>query len=765
MKFRRLAFVVSLLVPLAASGCADQFASFGHGDGGGSGDDGGGGPGPGDDGGVTSVDGGGTLEKRSCSTTFTFKPDASLNATQVAVGGEWTGFDPGKTPMMGPDAKGLWTASVDLPPGAYAYKFVVTQPGGATTWLFDPSTSYTRYSGGVENSVVEVDDCKAPLLRFGKLDRAGSGTIHAEAQYVDGADGAGFDLSAFQVLLDDGPAPSLVVDSGGHITVDGQGLSKDKHRLTFRAVDKAGHHATDLIVPFWIEDQPFDFRDGVMYFAFTDRFRDGVAGDTNPAANVDPRANYEGGDYPGIQQVIESGYFDSLGVRTIWISPPNKNPDGGFVGTGGHLYSGYHGYWPTSGRDVQPRFGGMDALKSMIKAAHKRGIRVLIDSVLNHVHMESPYFQMHQNDGWFNPFNLNGQSCQCGTGPANGCGDWDSTGGGGNHGLQPRLTCWFEPYMPDLDYTNWDALTTMIDDALYFAREADVDGFRVDAVKHFLTTATTRLRGKLHDTFEHAQPLFYTVGETFTGDRGLIGSYIGPDKLQAQFDFPIYFAVRSTLADYSSSLRGLEQATHDSDAAFGDAPMSPFLGNHDVTRFLSEAAGQGGNDPWANPPGMPTDESAYIKLRLALSFVMTSPGVPLLYYGDEYGQPGAGDPDNRRFMKWDSYTPYEQATLDVAKKLGAARLELNALRRGGRQTLWIDDNLYVYARATDKEAAIVAINREWNPRANVTVTIPQGVPLQAGTVLHDRLGGPDVTVGNGSIVLNLPAHSSAVLAP
>ncbi len=258
------------------------------------------------------------------------------------------------------------------------------------------------------------------------------------------------------------------------------------------------------------------------------------------------------------------------------------------------------------------------------------------------------------------------------------------------------------------------------------------------------------------------------MGETFDGDRGLINSFIGPHALKAQFDFPLYFAVRETLCDYSGSLRDLESATAASDAAFGGAPMSPFLGNHDVTRFLSEAAGMLTSDPqgqaWSAPPGLPPDDSAYQKLQLALTFVATSPGVPLVYYGDEFGTPGAADPDNRRFMKWSGYTASEQATLDHTKRLGAARTELQALRRGNRTTLWIDDDLYVYARVAGNDVAIVVINRNWNPRT-VSVPVPMSIPLKEGTVLTDRLGGPPVTVSGGMLPLNLGGHTSQVLAP
>jgi glycosidase len=281
--------------------------------------------------------------------------------------------------------------------------------------------------------------------------------------------------------------------------------------------------------------------------------------------------------------------------------------------------------------------------------------------------------------------------------------------------------------------------------------------------------ATRRLRSELHDQLEQTGPLYYLVGETFDGDRGLVESYVGQNELTAQFDFPLYFTVRAALADYSTPLGSLEQSVKDSAAAYGSAPMSPFLGNQDVPRFLTEAAVMLDGDPsaqaWNDPPAAPTDDAGYQKLMLAQTFVSTQPGVPLIYYGDEYGQPGAADPDNRRFMKWSGYTAFEQETLDHQKRLGQAREELVALRRGGTPvTMWIDDNLYVYARVSGTDVAVVAINREWNPRT-VSVPVAPGVPLPDGTVLRDRLGGPSVTVSGQALQLNLPAHSSALYAP
>ena len=376
---------------------------------------------------------------------------------------------------------------------------------------------------------------------------------------------------------------------------------------------------------------------------------------------------------------------------------------------------------------------------------------------------------MHQNDGWFNPLIDRRPAVHVRQGQQR------LRQLGRYHGLAEE-TCWFEPYMPDLDYENWDALVAMIDDAVFWAAEADVDGFRVDAVKHFLHGRDVRLRGQAARSLRARRPaLLPRRRDLRRRPRASSTASSGRTRCTRSSTSRSTSASINTLATYSQLAATISRrATAASDATFGDAPMSPFLGNHDVARFLTTAAGMLTGDPqgeaWSAPPAAPSTEDAYFKQRLALTFVATSPGVPLVYYGDEYGQPGAGDPDNRRFMKWPTaaapFSPFEQATLDVTKKLGAARAELVALRRGDRKTLWIDDDHYVFARTTtDKKVAIVVLNRSFGGTWTQAVPVPSYVPLADGTVLHDRLGGPDVTVTGGTIPVVQGAHSSAVLAP
>jgi len=703
---------------------------------------GGPGPGPGVDGGVAIA-----LPKRSCETELAVR--LAQSATKVEVGGEWNRFDSKQTPLA--LANGVWKATVTLPPGAYGYKVVVDG-----TWQLDPSNPDRKWIDTTENSVLVVEDCTLPRVDFVSLDKSPDGRARLEAQLVDGANGNG--MGAVTVLLDGAQIDGQLSETG-RLVVDLNGLAKTKHRLSVRLTDAANRAARSLEVPFWIEDQPFEWTDGMMYFVFTDRFKNGDPSNDRPTVGVDTRANYQGGDFAGVMQALDDGYFDSLGVRTIWLSPPNKNPDGGYPGSYAKTYTGYHGYWPMAGRETQPRFGTVDELKRLVKKAHDRGIRVIVDSVLNHVHELHPLYLANRYTGWFGA-----EPCVCTT-DAGAC-NWDTN----------PLGCWFTTYLPDIDYKYYAVDTTMIDDALFWAEEVDVDGFRVDAVKHFLHAPTRRLRSRLRQRFEHAGPLYYLVGETFTGGddggRQLIKSFVGPEELHAQFDFPIYWNILGSLGTNSQSMRSLEAAATATDTTFGAAPMSPFFGNHDVPRFVSQAAGDVWSDPgkqaWDGPPSAPAATTPYERLRLALSFLMTQPGVPLIYYGDEVALPGAGDPDNRRFMKWSGYSVEEQKTLDHAKKLGAARKELAALRRGKRATLWIDDDFYLYARVAGSEVALVAVNRGGTAFTNngVAVAVPAAIaPIPDGTVLRDRLGGASITKTAAGIVLNVPPRTSAVWAP
>ncbi|HEU4533525.1 MAG TPA: alpha-amylase family glycosyl hydrolase, partial [Polyangiaceae bacterium] len=196
----------------------------------------------------------------------------------------------------------------------------------------------------------------------------------------------------------------------------------------------------------------------------------------------------------------------------------------------------------------------------------------------------------------------------------------------------------------------------------------------------------------------------------------------------------------------------------------GKAVMSTFLGNHDIPRVVHFAQNEplwgdewaGGKDRnWSNLPGTPGDLETYERLAAGFTLLLTTKGAPLIYYGDEYGMAGAGDPDNRRFMQWGCYTDGQQALNAHIKKLTAIRAAHPAMRRGTRAKVSTTTETLAYSMqsAADGDAVYVALNRSDAPQPVA------GVP--AGAYV-DELTGADVVVSGD---VSVPARGSLVLVP
>ena len=378
MKFRFLALLLAVggcgTYHLGSDGAVDDMAGVGPG---------------GDDGGIPTTGDGGVVPQRACGTVFTFHGAAP---TAVSVAGEFNAWDPTKNTLTGPDSMGNWTATVMLAPGNYAYKVVTTDAAGMATWQLDPATAYTKYVGGVENSVVEVDDCKTPLLQFKALTKTADGSLHAEVQYLDGSDAAGIDVSTVSVTLDGQAAGGASIDGNGLVTVDSTGLGKTKHRLDLprrrQSRARRGRFAAAVLdrgSAVRLPRRPHVLR---LHRSLPQR-RSAERQARRPASTRAPITR--AATTPASQAAIDEGYFDALGVRTLWLSPPNTNPDGGFSSAPATTCTpAITATGPSAGRDVQPRFGTLAALKTLVQHAHAHGMRVIIDAVLNHVHKEHP---------------------------------------------------------------------------------------------------------------------------------------------------------------------------------------------------------------------------------------------------------------------------------------------------------------------------------------------------------------------------------------
>lgn len=702
---------------------------------------------------VAGPDAGPGLPRRSCGQILTYK-EAKPTAIEVAAAGEWNGFAQQKL-SLGED--GVWRLPLALAPGEYAYKLVVDGQ-----YVLDPSTGYTKYSGGVENSDLRVDDCNAPLLDLVSWKVTGA-ALDGALQITDGAGGNGIDASGLALTLDGAPLPARGFTPDGAIQLHADGLATGKHLIRANFNDRKGAPAKELYLPFWIEDQPFDWRDATLYFAMVDRFQNGDPSNDRPVPGAPFQSNFQGGDFAGLKARIDAGWLDQLGIRALWISNPMKQPAGSWPGSDGRQYTGYHGYWPASATEVDPRFGTAAELKALVDTAHQHGIRVLLDFVAKHVHTGHPWWQQYQATAFFNPLTLaNGQQCTC------------NDQGACPYAAPTGLVCWFTPYLPAVNYTDHDAVLAMEETAVRWMKDTGADGLRVDAVKQFQHIVGTTLRARLHDEFERTGLSVYMVGETFTGGwssdpaqgQNLIKQYVSPHELSGQFDFPLYWELRNAFAQPSPSLQPLSDLLSQTFTFYGPAAvMSPFLGNHDVARFISEAAGQdvSNNAAFNNPPQPPTAASPYTGLELAFTVLLTVPGMPLIYQGDEFAMPGASDPDNRRMMRFDGFTALQQQVLDRVRKLAQTRRADTVLRRGDYLTLLVDSQVLVYARQLPGQPArIVALNRDSGEQKR-TISIPAGVTLAASYT--DALGGAGLTPAAFSFALDLPGRGAAVYLP
>ncbi|MCF8295730.1 MAG: hypothetical protein K9I34_06665, partial [Bacteroidales bacterium] len=313
----------------------------------------------------------------------------------------------------------------------------------------------------------------------------------------------------------------------------------------------------------------------MVYFMMIDRFYNGDFTNDQPVidSEVDQRANYYGGDIAGILQKVRDGYFDSLGVNTIWLSPVTQNTLHAF-----HEYpephrkfTGYHGYWPISLNQPDFRFGTKENLKQLSNEVHAKKMNILLDFVSNHVHEEAPIILA--NPEWKTNLDLPDGSKNIRL--------WD----------EQRLTTWFDSFLPSLDYSNPEVVQTMTDSVMYWLSEYKLDGFRHDATKHIPDTFWRSLTKRIHHYEKDSIKTIYQIGETY-GDYELTGSYVGSNLLDAQFDFNLYWQARNCFVLDEEPMSTLAESIAKSLHYYGSHhTMGNITGNHDMPRFASYAGG------------------------------------------------------------------------------------------------------------------------------------------------------------------------------
>lgn len=440
------------------------------------------------------------------------------------------------------------------------------------------------------------------------------------------------------------------------------------------------------------DSQPTDWwQEAVFYEIFVRSFYD---------------SNCDGiGDFNGITQNLD--YLESLGVNALWLMPI-------------HPATNYHGYDVTDYMAVNPDFGTIEDFKELVDQAHQRGIRVIIDLVINHTSIEHPWFQ----DAVSNP-----------NSPYRDWYLWSETYPGYNG---PMGTAWhgsptgyyygvFWSGMPDLNQTNPEVIAMTEEISRFWLNEIGVDGFRIDAAKHLIeegehqenTESTHAWFREYHKFYKGQNPQAYTVGEVFGAGAFFAKTYTG-DQFDQVFNFDLAYGF------INSALNGTKQAAVSAiNFTLKDLPdgnYATFLTNHDQNRVIEVLGGD------------------MNKARVAASLLLTAPGTPYIYYGEEIGMRGKKpDEDIRRPMQWTDgpnagfscpeaipwRPPYEDHTqVNAAAQQGmdgsllthyqtliALRKAHPALQTGSTTLVSTDHNaVYAVLRSRPDEQVLVIIN-------------------------------------------------------
>ncbi len=479
------------------------------------------------------------------------------------------------------------------------------------------------------------------------------------------------------------------------------------------------------------------------------------------------------GDFNGIIEKLD--YLNDgnprttsdLGITGIWLMPINPSPS-------------YHGYDVTDYYAVNPDYGTMEDFERLLEECHQRGIRVIIDMVFNHTSVEHPWFQEARD----NPESDRRDWYIWAEEDPNYRGPWNQ------EVWYPTVSGYFYAVfwsgMPDLNYTNPDVTAEMETVSRFWLDEVGVDGFRLDAARHLIedgqeqenTEATHAWWKNFRTTYKSINPDALTVGEIWTTNYAVVG-YVKGDELDLAFNFDL----ASSILNYVGSRNGEEMAAALSRSfrLFPEGTYATFITNHDQERTMS----------------------AFFKdtdlARLASSVLMTGPGVPFIYYGEEIGMTGTKpDPSIRTPMQWSSeqaagfttgaawgsinrnYTEVNVAaqTDDPASLLSYYRTLIHlrnnhaALRVGEYiQVNTGHDSVLAFLRISQEETILVIINLGEEAVAEYSLSLNRGplVGSYRGTMLLGDGEVADLTATDTGGIMNylpvnqIPANGTLVI--
>jgi glycosidase len=485
--------------------------------------------------------------------------------------------------------------------------------------------------------------------------------------------------------------------------------------------------------------------DDVIYLLMPDRFANGDPANDDPARSrgLHDRGRaryYHGGDLAGVRQRLP--YLRELGVTAIWMNPLYDNNDSlnRKETYDGQPITDYHGYGAVDFYAVDEHLGSLADLRALVDEAHRQGIRVILDMVANHTGPYHPWVTDAPTPTWYHG--------TAGRHLANTWQTWTLADPYSPPAMrEATLDGWFIDILPDLNQDDPEVARYVTQNTLWWAGVSGIDGIRQDTWPYVPRRFWRDWMAAVHREY----PTLRVVGEVFDGDPTMVAFFEGgrtqfdgiDDGVDALFDFPLYYPIRSAFAR-GQSIREVAQMLARDRLYRRPSSLVTFLGLHDVARFM--------NEPGATLQG----------LELAYTFLLTARGTPLIYYGDEIGLPGGTDPDNRRDFPggWpadprDAFsaagrTPDERrlwSRVQALLRLRAGRVEL---RRGPTENLYVGDQLYVYRRGR----TVVALNND-TTAAEVRLAVP--------SLPADALGRcPAPRRDSTGVTLVIPARTGCV---
>ncbi len=498
--------------------------------------------------------------------------------------------------------------------------------------------------------------------------------------------------------------------------------------------------------------------DDVIYLIMIDRFSDGDPANNDPARShgLNDRANkfyYHGGDLQGT--INHLPYLKDLGVTALWLTPWYDNYDrlNEIELKDGKPCTGFHGYNPQDFYGVEEHFGDLAKLRQLVAVAHRLGLKIIQDEVVNHTGPYHPWVDDPPTPTWFNGTRQHHLKNVFQT--------WTLHDPRAVESLKKEtMEGWFLDFLPDLNQRDPEVARYLIQNTLWWIGATGLDGIRMDTWQYVPNTFWHQWTAAIKREY----PKFTVVGEVkdgdvvhtsyFQGGKPRDGADSGLDSL---LDFPLFYPIRHAFAEG----KNLDEVpkTLAKDYLYSNSEiLVTLLGGHDDGRFMSE------------------NGATVAGLKLANAFVLTTRGVPQLYYGDEIAMTGPDEPtaradfpggfpgDEKNAFTKEGRSAEEQGLFDYVRKAARLHTALDPLRRGKLINLQISDQQYAYARKTRAAVVVALINNDSKP-ANFEFAVgPAG--LADGTSLVDRLGSlADVHISNGRLKATLPARSAAVLVP